>query len=123
MRKIKEILKLNFENISNREISRRLRIGATCVSLYLARAKAAGLVWPLSDKWSDEKIYSLLFPVENKNIKHPLPDFGKVHRELKRNTGKRGYRFKQAIEEALSDNGMRIRSIAKKHGVGALCKY
>jgi len=55
MRKIKEILKLNFENISNREISRRLRIGAAGVSLYLARAKAAGLVWLLSDQWSEEK--------------------------------------------------------------------
>ena len=28
MRKIKEILKLNHENVSNREIARRLRIGA-----------------------------------------------------------------------------------------------
>lgn len=84
MRKIKKILKLNFENISNREISRRLRIGAASVSRYLARAKAAGLVWPLSDEWSEEKIYSLLFPVENKNAAHPLPDFGKIHKELKR---------------------------------------
>ena len=57
--KDKKILKLNFKNISNREISRRLRIGAASVSRYLARAKAVGLVWPLSDEWSEEKKMAL----------------------------------------------------------------
>ena len=84
MRKIKEILKLNYENVSNREIARRLRIGAGSVSRYLARAKEANLVWPLNDDWSDDKIYSVLFSAENKKTTYPLPDFGKVHNELKR---------------------------------------
>jgi len=84
MRKIKEILKLNYENVSNREIARRLRIGAGSVSRYLARAKEAKLVWPLNDEWSEDKIYSVLFPAENKKTAYPSPDFGKVHQELKR---------------------------------------
>ena len=84
MRKIKEILKLNHENVSNREIARRLRIGAGSVSRYLARAKEAKLVWPLNDEWSEDKIYSVLFPAENKKTAYPSPDFGKVHQELKR---------------------------------------
>ncbi len=84
MRKIKEILKLNYENVSNREIARRLRVGAGSVSRYLARAKEANLVWPLNDDWSEDKIYSVLFPTETKKTTHPLPDFGKVHQELKR---------------------------------------
>ncbi|HHT0605498.1 TPA: IS21 family transposase [Legionella pneumophila] len=84
MRKIKEILKLNHEHVSNREIARRLGIGAGSVSRYLARAKEAKLLWPLNDEWSEDKIYSVLFPIENKQTVHPLPDFGKVHKELKR---------------------------------------
>ena len=52
MRKIKNVLKLNSEGVGNREIARRLNISPGSVSNYLSRAKAAGLVWPLSDEWS-----------------------------------------------------------------------
>jgi DNA-binding CsgD family transcriptional regulator len=43
MHKIKEVLKLNHENIGNREIARRLHISGGSVSHYLTRAKSAGL--------------------------------------------------------------------------------
>jgi transposase len=84
MRKIKEVLRLHHENVGNREIARRLRIGAGSVSRYLTRAKAAKLVWPLTDEWSEEKIYSVLFPTIGTASSCPLPDFGKIHKELKR---------------------------------------
>ena len=84
MRKIKEVLRLNYEQVSNREIARRLNISAGSVSNYLARAKAAQLIWPLNDEWSEDKVYSVLFPAEIKKTTHPLPDFCKVHQELKR---------------------------------------
>ena len=84
MRKIKAVLKLNHENVSNREIARRLNISAGSVSNYLARARSSGLSWPLNDDWTDDKIYSILFPTTSKNPSHPHPDFGKVHKELKR---------------------------------------
>lgn len=84
MRKIKEVLKLHQEDVSNREIARRFNISAGSVSNYLSRAKAAGLAWPLTDEWTEEKIYSVLFPSTSKNPTHPLPDFGKIHKELKR---------------------------------------
>jgi len=84
MRKIREILKLHYETVSNREIARRLGVGAGSVSRYLARAKAANLSWPLADDWTNEKIYSVLFPTTSRNPSYPLPDFGKVHKELKR---------------------------------------
>ena len=84
MRKIKEVLRLNYECVGNREIARRLNMSAGSVSNYLTRAKAAGLIWPLNEEWSDAKIYNILFPAENKKTTHPLPDFGKVHQELKR---------------------------------------
>lgn len=84
MRKIKEVLRLNHERVGNREIARRLNISAGSVSNYLARARSAGLVWPLSDEWSEDKIYNVLFPDTIKKTPHLLPDFGKVHKELKR---------------------------------------
>ncbi len=84
MRKIKEILKLHYEGVSNREIARRFNISAGSVSNYLTRAKAAELIWPLPDEWTEDKIYGVLFPVTSKNQSHPLPDFGKIHKELKR---------------------------------------
>ena len=58
MRKIKNVLKLNSEGVGNREIARRLNISPGSVSNYLSRAKAAGLVGPLSDEWTEEKIYT-----------------------------------------------------------------
>ena len=59
MRKIKEVLRLNYEQVGNREIARRLNISAGSVSNYLARAKAAQLIWPLNDEWSEDKVYSV----------------------------------------------------------------
>ena len=84
MRKIREVLKLHFESIGNREIGRRLKMSAGSVSNYLARAKAAKLVWPLTDEWTEDKIYAVLFPSSSKNPTHPLPDFGRINKELKR---------------------------------------
>lgn len=84
MRKIKTVLKLHHENIGNREIARRLNISAGSVSNYITRARSAGLKWPLNDDWTEDKIYSVLFPSTSKNPSCPHPDFGKVHKELKR---------------------------------------
>lgn len=83
MRKIKEVLRLKHEQVGNREIARRLNVSAGSVSNYLTRAKSAGLVWPLPDDWSEDKIYNILFPA-HKKVPHSMPDFGKIHKELKR---------------------------------------
>lgn len=85
MRKIKEVLKLHYEeSLSNRDIARRLNIGAASVSRCLTRTKAAKIVWPLTDEWTEEKIHTTLYPITSKNPTHEHPDFGKVHKELKR---------------------------------------
>ncbi|MFO8990872.1 IS21 family transposase [Legionella pneumophila serogroup 1] len=85
MRKIKELLRLHHEeSIGNREIARRLKMSPGSVSNYLTRAKAAQLVWPLTPDWTEDKIYSVLFPKESRKSTHQRPDFGKVHKELKR---------------------------------------
>ncbi|NDH68184.1 MAG: IS21 family transposase, partial [Gammaproteobacteria bacterium] len=80
MRKIKEVLKLHYEDsLSNRDIARRLNIGAASVSRCLTRTKAAKIVWPLTDEWTEEKIHTALYPITSKNPAHEHPDFGKVH--------------------------------------------
>lgn len=85
MRKIREILRLHHEEaLGNREIARRLKLGAGSVSRYLARARAAKLLWPLTDEWTEDKIYAVLFPSTSKHPAHPRPDFGRIHKELKR---------------------------------------
>ena len=63
MRKIREVLRLHYDqHLTNREIGRSLGISPETVSYYLRRTKAAQLIWPLSDEWTEDKIYSTLFP-------------------------------------------------------------
>jgi transposase len=134
MRKIKHVLRLNSEGVGNRKIARLLNISPGSVSNYLNRAKVAGLVWPLSDEWSEEKIYSLLFPVENKNNTYPLPDFGKVHKELKRkgvtlmllwfeyqHQNPNGYSYSRFCELYQPFIGKRHPSMRQTHRAGEKC--
>jgi len=51
MRKIREVLRLNYEaRLSRRAIARCLNISDSTVRLYLERAQAAGLTWPLDQE-------------------------------------------------------------------------
>jgi DNA-binding NarL/FixJ family response regulator len=47
MRKIKELLRLDAEGLSEREISRSLKLSRSTVQRYRQRAEEAGLTWPL----------------------------------------------------------------------------
>lgn len=87
MRKIREVLRLHYEQgRTNREIGRSLKISPGTVSNYLTRTKAAKVSWPLSDEWTEDKLYTTLFPQTSQANKKqgPLPDMGKIHQELKR---------------------------------------
>lgn len=86
MRKIFEILRQHHElHHSTREIGRSLNVSPGTVPNYLYRAKSAGISWPLSTDMSEEALYNLLFlPVEPSAKKRVLPDWEKVHAELRR---------------------------------------
>jgi len=57
MRKIREVLRLNLGlKRSIREVARSVSIGPSTVGDYLARAKAAGLSWPLDDDLDDTRL-------------------------------------------------------------------
>lgn len=88
MRKIKEILRLHFEQkLGQRQIARSVHTSQSTVHDYLARMKAAGLTWPLGGEWSEEQIEQALFPsgaAPARPSKRPHPDFLHVREQLEK---------------------------------------
>jgi transposase len=85
MRKISELLRQKYElKCSYRDIARSLNLSTGTVAKYVARAKVAGMSWPLPDGMTEEILYSKLFlPVEH-NVKRTPPDWETVHKELRK---------------------------------------
>jgi transposase len=88
MRKIKEILRLHFEQkLGQRQIARSVNTSQSTVHEYLARMKAAGLRWPLGDEWDEERLERTLFPPGQAPAKLPAriqPDFNHIRQQLER---------------------------------------
>lgn len=86
MRKISEILRLRYElKCSYRDIARSLNIGTTSVADHLARAKTAGIGWPLPEGMSEEDLFSKLFlPTDSTRKERPLPNWEWVYQELRK---------------------------------------
>lgn len=86
MQKISEVFRQRFElKRSYREVSRSLNISTSTVADYLARAKVAGLSWPLAEGLTEEALYNKLFlPVSAIKVERPRPDWEMVHRELRK---------------------------------------
>lgn len=86
MRKISELLRLRHAlNRSYRDIGKSLNISISTVGDYLARAKTAGLSWPLPEALSEEALYAKLFlPVEKPSPKRRAPDWEWVNLELRK---------------------------------------
>ena len=54
MRRIRDLLRLTFEiGLSNRQAAASLGLSKGAVSLYLRRARTAGLSWPLAEELTD----------------------------------------------------------------------
>jgi transposase len=86
MRKILEILRLNFESqLGKRQISRSLDIAHSTVSEVLSRFSQAGLSWPLTVELDEIQLENRLYPKEiPTKSKRPQPDFPHIHQELRR---------------------------------------
>jgi transposase len=87
MRKIKEILRLNWAcGLSVKKIAQSCGVARSTVGDYLMRARAAGLSWPLPEEMSEAEIEARLFPGhrERSEIEYPLPDWAAIHKEKKR---------------------------------------
>jgi transposase len=86
VKQIVEILRLRFdEQRSHREISASVNCGRTSIGDCLARFKASGLLWPLPAGTTEEEIELRLYPEAclSGATKQP-PDWGYIHRELKK---------------------------------------
>lgn len=84
MRKIIEFLRLAAAGHSNRAIGLSLGVSHSTVGEYRARAKAAGLSWPLDPVWTGAELERRLFPPPvPSNVARPLPDWAEVYEEMK----------------------------------------
>jgi transposase len=87
MRQIREVLRLCWESrLPQRAAARSLGLGQGTVSGYLSRARAAGVAWPLPEDLDEAGLEALLFPPPSgiPADQRPMPDWGWVHRELRR---------------------------------------
>ena len=87
MRQIREVLRLCFESrLPQRAVARSLGLSQGAVSGYLSRARAAGVAWPLPEDLDEARLEALLFPSPSGTPadQRPMPDWGWVHRELRR---------------------------------------
>lgn len=85
MRKFREILRLDFSGLSQRQIARSLNISVGCVHKYLKLARASSLIWPLGgldDEALKKRLYQSSSPRKSaKN--YTLPDGSWIEKELK----------------------------------------
>jgi|SoiMethySBSTD1v2_1073268.scaffolds.fasta_scaffold40894_5 transposase len=86
MRKIKEVLRLNFDaGLSQHQIAAALKISPGVVNKYLKAANAANIAWPLPDDLSETQLRRKLFPPgAAPQPAFAQPDFAAIHQELKR---------------------------------------
>lgn len=87
MRHVREILRLKFAGVPNREIARRSGVAASTVRATLGRFSAAGLSWPLPDDMTDSRLEAELYKNAGARQglrRHVEPDWAMVQRELKR---------------------------------------
>ena len=87
MRQLRLMLRLYQDGVSAREIARTLGVARSTIQDNLARARAAGIDWPLPAEWSDEVLEQRLFArsgLRPGRRRHSEPDWATLARELKR---------------------------------------
>ena len=86
MRKIREVLRLKWNlGLSDYQIAKSCQISRSTINGYIGRAKVAGLTWPLPKDLDDEQLDKMLYPPAcDEDSKEGVPNWDKVHQELKR---------------------------------------
>lgn len=87
MRRIREVLRLRQQGLTERVIARTLGVSNGVVHGYVRRARLAGLTWPLPEGMDDESLELLLFPAPtaaSQSARRPSPDWVYVEKELRR---------------------------------------
>ena len=82
----RNILRLQSQGHSQREIERELYCSRHTISEVLIRAKSDGIAWPLEDDVTNEDIQAILFPGKYAYASpYTVPDYAYMHRELAKN--------------------------------------
>ncbi len=85
MRNIRELLRLCLgEGLSLRKAGASLQMPVTTLREHLQRAKAAGITWPLPEGLDDDDLEAMLFPKAPAAAVRPMPEWKKIHVELRR---------------------------------------
>ena len=86
MRKIRDVIRLTLgEGMSLRQVSASLGVPPTTLAEHVRRIRDAGLSWPLPDDLDDDALEAKLFaPPGPRPGARALPDWAKVHLELRR---------------------------------------
>src|SRR6202046_2081313 len=87
MRRIREVLRLRHQGLTERVIAQMLGVSNGVVHGYVRRARLAGLSWPLPEGMDDEGLELLLFPAPmaaSQSDRRPTPDWAYVEKELRR---------------------------------------
>src|SRR2546423_1790030 len=87
MRKVREVLRLKYAcGASARVIAQSLGIGRTVIGEYICRAPVIGITWPIPAELDDTALERKLFAPAGYNPSHskPLPDWSRIHAELRR---------------------------------------
>ena len=84
VRKIREVLRLRAEGISDRQIAVAIGCARSTVQDCVRRCREAGLAWPLPAELTEETLYVRLYHRQVPLSKTPAPDFARLHTELKR---------------------------------------
>jgi transposase len=83
MRKIREVLRLDSLGLSQVQIHGSTGLARSTVGEYLARAKRAGVSWPVPDGVDDAELERRLFGERKPStLGRVMPDFARVKREL-----------------------------------------
>ncbi len=63
IKRVKAVLRLKFdENLGNRDIARRLNVGAATISDILGKFKSLNCGWPLPEHTTDSWLHQSLYP-------------------------------------------------------------
>ena len=85
IRKTREVLRLHFLGLKQRQIARSCSIAQSTVNACLQAAKAAGVNWPEVADWDHLKLEAALYgerPAVVARRQKPAPDFAVIEKEL-----------------------------------------
>jgi len=85
MTKYREILRLQSQRISSRNIAESIKCSRNTIRAVVTRAAEEGIVWPLPDHMTDKALEQALFGKQSKNQKYKVPDLEYIHQELAKN--------------------------------------